>query len=69
MTQVFVDKKEAAKILGVSVRSIDAYRQRGIIPCHVIGGKLVRFVPDEIIRWALGCDDSLKKDSTEPVQE
>lgn len=65
----FIDKKQAAKILGISVRTIDSYRERKIIPCHIVGGKLVRFVEDEIVKWALGGNDSLKKNSTDPIQE
>ena len=49
-----LSKQEAADLLGVSVRSIDFYRQTASLPYHVVGGKLIRFSEDEIEQWATG---------------
>lgn len=49
-----LNKKEAAEYLNISPRTLDYFRQRGNLPFHVIGGKLVRFVEAELERWALG---------------
>ena len=49
-----LSKLEAAKLLGVSVRSIDFYRQTASLPYHVVGGKLIRFSEDELEQWATG---------------
>ena len=51
--QCLLDKKMVAQMLKVSVRSVDYLRERGL-PCHIIGGKLVRFDEDEVKQWALG---------------
>lgn len=55
MTKILT-KKQAAQYLGISERTIDSYRERGIIPSHVIGGKLVRFFEDELESWVRNCD-------------
>lgn len=44
-----IDKKEAAKILGVSVPTIDNYRRNGNIPSYRIGAS-VRFKKSEVIK-------------------
>ena len=49
-----LNKKQAAEYLNVSQRTIDYFRQRGNLPFHVIGGKLVRFCVDELEQWATG---------------
>lgn len=49
-----LNKKQAAEYLNVSQRTIDYFRERGNLPFHVIGGKLVRFRADELERWATG---------------
>ena len=49
-----LSKQEAADLLGVSVRSIDFYRQTASLPYHVVGGKLIRFSEDELEQWATG---------------
>ena len=49
-----LNKKEAAAYLNVSQRTLDYFRQRGNLPCHIIGGKLVRFRVDELEQWATG---------------
>lgn len=53
-----LDKKQAAQYLGVSLRTLDYFRQRENLPFHVIGGKLIRFDETELERWALGRDRS-----------
>lgn len=49
-----LNKKQAAEYLNVSQRTIDYFRERGNLPSHVIGGKLVRFDERELEQWALG---------------
>ena len=50
-------KKQAAEYLNISPRTLDYFRERGNLPCHIIGGergKLVRFDARELEKWALG---------------
>lgn len=49
-----LDKAQAAQYLGVSQRTVDYFRERGNLPFHIIGGKLVRFDPRELEQWATG---------------
>ncbi len=49
-----LNKKEAAEYLNVSQRTLDYFRERGNLPFHIIGGKLVRFRADELEQWATG---------------
>jgi len=42
-TQRLLDKSEAAKYLGLSVRTVDYYIQKRLLPFYKIGGKTVRF--------------------------
>ena len=49
-----LNKKQAAEYLNVSQRTIDYFRERGNLPSHVIGGKLVRFDARELEQWATG---------------
>lgn len=44
-----LDKRNAAELLGVSVRTIDSLRKRGL-PYSLIGGQ-VRFSESEISEW------------------
>lgn len=54
MTEL-LNKQQAAAILGVSVRSIDNYRQSGNLPSHTLpGSRVVRFDRAELERWAIG---------------
>ncbi len=46
--ELLIDKKEAAKILGVSVPTIDNYRRNGILPSYRFGNR-VRFRYSEVI--------------------
>jgi phage terminase Nu1 subunit (DNA packaging protein) len=46
-----VDRKEMAKILRVSVPTLDRMRRAGM-PCHRWGRRLVRFRVRECIAWA-----------------
>lgn len=59
-------KREAAELLGVSIRAIDYYRGIGL-PSHTIGDKLIRFSEDEVEEWALG--RSSGKDNDEQTKE
>ena len=47
----YVDRKEAASHLGVSVRTLDRMRSEGL-PHWRYGRKLIRFRRSEITRWA-----------------
>ena len=48
-----IDKIAVARLLGVSLRSVDNYRHNGNMPCHVLpGSRVVRFDKTEILRWA-----------------
>ena len=53
-----LDKKQAAAYLNISQRTLDYFRERGNLPFHIIGGKLVRFDERELERWAIGRDTS-----------
>lgn len=44
-----LDKKQAAGILGISVRTLDRYRRKGIIPFYQIDGGKVSFRYRDII--------------------
>ena len=48
MTQL-LDKKSAAALLGVSVRTVDGLRKKGL-PFSLIGGQ-VRFDEAELAKW------------------
>ena len=48
---VFVNKKEIAKKLNISVITIDRLRKKGL-PSHKLGSKIV-FVEDEVNKWIL----------------
>lgn len=43
----YLTKKEIAKMLGVSTRTIDNYRKKGTLKCNEIGG-IVRFNPKDV---------------------
>ncbi len=45
----FLDKRNAAELLGVSVRTVDSLRKKGL-PFSCIGGQ-VRFLESEIFDW------------------
>lgn len=63
-----LNKREAAQYLGVSPRSIDYYREHAGLPSHVIGGKLVRFVEEELEQWALGKEAGAGSDEGEQME-
>lgn len=42
-SQHLLDKREAAQYLGLSVRTVDYYIQKRLLPFYKIGGKTVRF--------------------------
>ena len=42
-SQRLLDKGDAAKYLGLSVRTVDYYIQKRLLPFYKIGGKTVRF--------------------------
>jgi len=45
----FVNKKEAAKILGCSVSSIEVFARSGKLKKHLVGAKAVRFLRSEVL--------------------
>lgn len=57
-----LNKKQAAEYLNVSQRTVDYFRERGNLPSHVIGGKLIRFDERELEQWALGRNAGVDKD-------
>ena len=60
-----LDKKQAAQYLNVSQRTLDYFRERAGLPFHIIGGKLVRFVEEELEQWALGLEAGAGSDEGE----
>ena len=53
-----LNKQQAAQLLGVSVRSIDNFRQSGNLPFHRLpGSRVVRFDRAELEEWATGRKD------------
>ena len=62
-------KKEVAEMLGVSVRSVDSYRQSAGLPFIVIGGaKLVRFQEQAVLDWISQKDNDCNKPETAMVK-
>lgn len=58
-------KKDVAEMLGVSVRSVDTYRQTAGLPFIVVGGgKLVRFREQDVIDWISRKDNDCNKPET-----
>lgn len=53
-----IDRKQLAKLLGISERSICDLQNEGM-PCHRFG-RSVRFDHEEVLRW---CQDRSKKQS------
>lgn len=47
---MYLKKKELAERFGISVSSVNNYMRQGM-PYYKIGGKLVRFDPDEVEKW------------------
>lgn len=45
-----IDKKKVAKMLGVSERTIDRYRAKGM-PCYTLPGGTLRFKTEEVMEW------------------
>lgn len=51
MSEELATRQELAKMMRVSVRTIDAMRAAGM-PCVTWGRRLVRFRPSEAMAWA-----------------
>ena len=47
-----VDKRDAARILSVSPRTIEKWVFDRRIPFTRVGGRCIRFDPDELLQWA-----------------
>ncbi|MBR5710426.1 MAG: helix-turn-helix domain-containing protein [Thermoguttaceae bacterium] len=62
-----LNKREAAEYLNISPRTLDYFRERGGLPSHIIGGKLVRFDARELERWATG--RSTGNDNNEQMED
>ena len=44
---------EAARLVGMSPRTLEGYRHRGGGPAyHVVGGRAVRYEPTKLMEWA-----------------
>ena len=63
-----LNKREAAQYLNVSQRTLDYFRERAGLPFHIIGGKLVRFVEEELEQWALGQEAGAGSDEGEQME-
>jgi excisionase family DNA binding protein len=50
--EVLWKPEEAATYLGIKTATVYAWVERGSIPFLRIGGRLVRFNPSELVRWA-----------------
>lgn len=49
--QQLLTEREAAKLLGVSHRTLQAWRQRQIGPPYLKIGRSVRYNPDGLLKW------------------
>ena len=52
MSAYLVDKASAARILSVSPRTIEKWVFERRIPFTRVGGRCIRFDPDELLQWA-----------------
>lgn len=50
-TRFFLIEKEAARLLGFSVRTLQAWRVRGGGPLFVKAGRSVRYRPSDLEAW------------------
>jgi predicted DNA-binding transcriptional regulator AlpA len=50
----YVDRREMARLMGVSVATIDRMRRDGM-PAVTWGRRLIRFRPSESLAWARAC--------------
>ena len=64
-----LNKRQAAEYLNISERTLDYFRQRGGLPSHIIGGKLVRFDARELEAWVLGNKVSSGNDNNNDKEE
>jgi phage terminase Nu1 subunit (DNA packaging protein) len=46
----YVTRAELAEMMGVSVRTVDAWRKQGM-PCETWGLRVVRFLPSRAMAW------------------
>lgn len=49
---MLLNKKQAAEILGISVRLLDDYRAKFDLPTLKLGGGVCRFYREELLDWA-----------------
>lgn len=47
---MYLSKKQVAEKFGISVSTVNNYMRQGM-PFYKMGGKLVRFVPEEVENW------------------
>ena len=47
---MYLDKKQVAEKFGISVSTVNNYMRQGM-PFYKMGGKLVRFVYEEVEKW------------------
>ena len=47
---MYLSKKQVAERFGISVSTVNNYMRRGM-PFYKMGGKLVRFVSEEVENW------------------
>lgn len=61
--KVFLSEREAAPFLGISVRSLQTWRQQGGGPKWRKHGRVVRYLVDDLLAWS----ESQVKSSTSAV--
>ena len=47
---MYLSKKQVAEKFGISVSTVNNYMRQGM-PFYKVGGKLVRFITDEVEIW------------------
>lgn len=47
---MYLSKKQVAEKFGISVSTVNNYMRQGM-PFYKVGGKLVRFIADEVEIW------------------
>jgi excisionase family DNA binding protein len=45
---VLITRKQVSKLLGVAPDTVDAWRRRGLLPHHRLGGGTIRYSRDDI---------------------
>lgn len=48
----YLTTKETAQFLGVSIRTLERWRQMGISPPYLKQGAVIRYALDELKEWA-----------------